>query len=64
MEVIHLNAEGLKKYCETYGNTIYNVSKDFKGIPEAWKMETKEGVAEVRTLKTTSLTNLILVKSI
>ena len=47
MEVIHLNAEGLKKYCETYGDTIYNVSKDFKGIPEAWKMDTPEGVAEV-----------------
>ena len=47
MEVIHLNAEGLKKYCETYGNTIYNVSTDFKGIPEAWKMDTPEGIAEV-----------------
>ena len=45
--MIHLNAEGLKKYCETYGDTIYNVSKDFKGIPEAWKMDTPEGVAEV-----------------
>ena len=47
MEVIHLNAEGLKKYCEVYGDTIYNVSTDFKGIPEAWKMDTPEGVAEV-----------------
>ena len=47
MEVIHLNAEGLKKYCEVYGDTIYNVSSDFKGIPEAWKMDTPEGVAEV-----------------
>ena len=47
MEVIHLNAEGLKKYCEVYGNTIYNVSSDFKGIPEAWKMDTPEGIAEV-----------------
>ena len=47
MEVIHLNAEGLKKYCETYGDTIYNVSTDFKGIPEAWKMDSPEGVAEV-----------------
>ena len=50
MEVIHLNAEGLKKYCEVYGETIYNVSKDFKGIPEAWKMDTPEGVAEVHML--------------
>ena len=47
MEVIHLNAEGLKKYCEVYGDTIYNVSSDFKGIPEAWKMDTPEGIAEV-----------------
>ena len=47
MEVIHLNAEGLKKYCEVYGDTIYNVSTDFKGIPEAWKMDTADGVAEV-----------------
>ena len=47
MEVIHLNAEGLKKYCEVYGDTIHNVSTDFKGIPEAWKMDTPEGVAEV-----------------
>jgi L-gulonate 3-dehydrogenase len=50
MEVIHLNAEGLKKYCETYGNTIFNVSTDFKGIPEAWKMDTPEGIAEVEKL--------------
>ena len=47
MEVIHLNAEGLKKYCEVYGDTIYNVSTDFKGIPDAWKMDTADGVAEV-----------------
>ena len=47
MEVIHLNAEGLKKYCEVYGETIYNVSTDFKGIPDAWKMDTADGVAEV-----------------
>ena len=47
MEVIHLNAEGLKKYCEVYGDTIYNVSTDFKGISEAWKMDTADGVAEV-----------------
>merc|ERR1719510_2366406 len=57
MEVIHLNAEGLKKYCEVYGETIYNVSKDFKGIPEAWKMDTPEGVAEVEKLHK-QLTNL------
>lgn len=50
MEVIHLNAAGLKNYCEVYGETIYNVSKDFKGIPEAWKMDTPEGIAEVEKL--------------
>ena len=50
MEVIHLNAEGLKKYCEVYGDTIYSVSTDFKGIPEAWKMDTPEGRAEVNFL--------------
>jgi len=57
MEVIHLNAEGLKKYCEVYGNTIYNVSSDFKGIPEAWKMDTPEGIAEVEKLHS-QMTNL------
>ena len=57
MEVIHLNAEGLKKYCETYGNTIYNVSTDFKGIPEAWKMDTPEGIAEV--YNTLDLQNIV-----
>ena len=63
MEVIHLNAEGLKKYCEVYGDTIYNVSTDFKGIPEAWKMDTADGVAEVfikiRDFVSSNIANLI-----
>ena len=47
METIHLNAFGTKKYCETYGETIYNVSKDMGPIPEAWLMKTDEDKAKV-----------------
>ena len=49
METIHLNAFGTKKYCETYGETIYNVSKDMGPIPEAWLMKTDEDKAKVTT---------------
>ena len=47
METIHLNALGLKKYCETYGETISNVSKTMGDIPSAWLMETEEDKAKV-----------------
>lgn len=47
METIHLNAMGLKKYCETYGETIYNVSKTMGDIPSAWLMKTEEDKAKV-----------------
>ena len=47
METIHLNAMGLKKYCETYGETIYNVSKTMGDIPSAWLMRTEEDKAKV-----------------
>ena len=47
METIHLNAMGTKVYCETYGDTIYNVSKDMGPIPEAWRMNTEEDKAKV-----------------
>ena len=47
METIHLNAMGTKKYCETYGETIYNVSQDMGPIPEAWRMLTDEDKAKV-----------------
>lgn len=32
LETTHLNAEGFIKYCESYANTIYSVSKDFKPL--------------------------------
>lgn len=32
-ETIHLNAEGVKSYCERYGETIWNVSQTFGPIP-------------------------------
>ena len=47
METIHLNAMGLKKYCETYGETIYNVSKTMGDIPSAWLMRNEEDKAKV-----------------
>lgn len=50
METIHLNADGLKNYCEKYGNTIYNVSAELGPIPTAWKMETQEDKDEVDKL--------------
>ncbi len=50
METIHLNAMGLKKYCETYGETIYNVSKTMGDIPSAWLMKTDEDKAKVRMI--------------
>ena len=42
METIHLNALGLKKYCETYGETIFNVSKTMGEIPQSWLMGNDE----------------------
>jgi len=50
METIHLNAFGTKKYCETYGETIYNVSKDMGPIPEAWLMKTDEDKAKIEKI--------------
>jgi len=50
METIHLNALGLKKYCETYGETISNVSKTMGDIPSAWLMETEEDKAKIEKL--------------
>ncbi|OXU20636.1 hypothetical protein TSAR_008475 [Trichomalopsis sarcophagae] len=32
-ETAHLNAEGMKKYCETYNNSIYNTSMTFGPTP-------------------------------
>ncbi|XP_076267149.1 beta Hydroxy acid dehydrogenase 1 isoform X2 [Rhynchophorus ferrugineus] len=34
LETTHLNAEGFVKYCDSYANTIYAVSKDFKPTPK------------------------------
>ncbi|XP_051169864.1 lambda-crystallin homolog [Leptopilina boulardi] len=34
LETAHLNAEGMKKYCESYANGIYNVSKSFGPVPK------------------------------
>merc|ERR1711935_682470 len=50
METIHLNAMGLKKYCETYGETIYNVSKTMGDIPSAWLMRTEEDKTKIEKL--------------
>ncbi|XP_017882987.1 lambda-crystallin homolog [Ceratina calcarata] len=33
-EAAHLNAEGMKKYCETYKNSIYNTSLTFGPVPK------------------------------
>ncbi|XP_076663455.1 beta Hydroxy acid dehydrogenase 1 [Andrena cerasifolii] len=33
-EAAHLNAEGMKKYCETYKNSMYNVSMTFGPVPK------------------------------
>jgi L-gulonate 3-dehydrogenase len=50
METIHLNAHGLRKYCETYGETIYNVSSDMAAIPEAWLMRNDEEKAKIEKI--------------
>ncbi|XP_057659834.1 lambda-crystallin [Diorhabda carinulata] len=34
LETAHLNEHGFENYCKRYGETIYNVSKDFKPIPK------------------------------
>ena len=47
METIHLNAMGLKKYCETYGETISNVSKTMGDIPSAWLMKSESDISQV-----------------
>jgi len=36
LEVAHLNAEGMRNYCERYGETIWNVSQTYGAIPE-WR---------------------------
>ena len=33
-ETIHLNAEGIRSYCERYGETIWNVSHTLGSIPK------------------------------
>ena len=50
METIHLNALGVRKYCENYGETIYNVSSDMGETPNAWLMRNdaeKEAVEKI-----------------
>nr|AEE62854.1 unknown [Dendroctonus ponderosae] len=34
LETTHLNAEGFTKYCDSYANTMYSVSKEFKPTPK------------------------------
>ncbi|CAG2068389.1 unnamed protein product [Timema podura] len=34
LETAHLNAEGMKSYCDRYSKTIYDVSKTFKPTPK------------------------------
>jgi len=36
LEVAHLNAEGMRNYCERYGETIWNVSQTYGAIPD-WR---------------------------
>eukprot|EP00093_Oithona_nana_P006362 06362.XXX_347668_348795_1 [CDS] Oithona nana genome sequencing. len=50
METIHLNALGLKKYCQTYGETISNVSKTMGEIPSAWLMQTDADKSQIENL--------------
>eukprot|EP00095_Tigriopus_kingsejongensis_P008489 maker-scaffold18_size714446-snap-gene-5.18 protein:Tk08489 transcript:maker-scaffold18_size714446-snap-gene-5.18-mRNA-1 annotation:"hypothetical protein DAPPUDRAFT_306692" len=58
METIHLNApKGVAQYCQSYGNTIYNVSQDLGPTPEDWKMETDEHKKQVEEI-TKELENL------
>ncbi len=52
METIHLNAAGLKSYCETYGDTIHDVSSDMGPIPNAWRMRNDSEKAQVFTIIT------------
>jgi L-gulonate 3-dehydrogenase len=33
-ETIHLNADGVRNYCERYGDTIWNVSQTFGPTPK------------------------------
>lgn len=50
METIHLNAMGLEKYCQTYGETISNVSKTMGEIPSAWLMQTDADKSQVQVV--------------
>jgi len=43
LETCHLNAEGMRNYCERYGETIYDVSSTF-GPVERWGGKTAEEV--------------------
>jgi len=36
LEVAHLNAEGMRSYCDRYGETIWNVSQTYGAVPE-WR---------------------------
>lgn len=45
LETAHLNAEGMKKYCEHYANGIYNVSKSFGPVLK-FEGETAENITE------------------
>ncbi|XP_043471253.1 lambda-crystallin homolog [Leptopilina heterotoma] len=74
LETAHLNAEGMKKYCESYANSIYNVSKNFGPVPKfegemAKKISEQLNVIcpldklqERRTWRDTALTKLSILK--
>ena len=47
MEVVHLNAPGTQAYFDTYGETIYQVSKDSGPVPEEWRQRTQAERDEV-----------------
>lgn len=73
-EAAHLNAEGMKKYCETYKNSIYDVSMTFGAVPKfegeiAEKISNEmnelcplDKLQERRAWRDTALTKLAILK--
>jgi len=77
LEVAHLNAEGMRNYCERYGETIWNVSQTYGATPN-WrepegaeaskvcdqleKMTPLESLEERRKWRDARLTELALLK--
>ncbi|KAG7208120.1 hypothetical protein KM043_009691 [Ampulex compressa] len=74
LEAAHLNAEGMKKYCESYKNSIYDTSMTFGPVPkfegpvaekitkELNEMCPLDKLQERRAWRDTALTKLSLLK--